>query len=104
MRTATVLIALLIGVTGAAQENGERPLPPPRGERGPPPELTDAQRTQLDALKAKMDAATTDEERESIHEEFRALFDSIRASNGEGGRPRYRSRGQETTSSSRGAQ
>ena len=76
----------------------------PRGERGPPPNLTDAQKSQLDALKAKMDAATSDEERQAIHTEFRALFDSIRASNGEGGRPHYRGRGQETTSSSQGAQ
>lgn len=66
MKTTTVLIALLIGVTGAAQENGERPPPPPRGERGLPPELTDSQKTQLDALKAKMDAATTDAEKQSI--------------------------------------
>lgn len=50
--------------------------PPPHGDRhkGPPPKLDEETKSQLDALKTKYEAASTDEEKEEIREQMRELF------------------------------
>lgn len=55
-------------------------MPPPDDRhKGPPPELDEATRSELEALKTRYESASTDEEKAEIREQIRELFHSSRS-------------------------